>query len=104
LEEVHHVPKGVEICPEGGGQGFVPKGEDAKTIVAASEVETAGALLMETHQCRMVPVRGDLILDKGKGVGPESLRSLQEQILIVGSGLEKNLQELEVGGEGLLRE
>jgi hypothetical protein len=52
----------------------------------------------------MVPVRGDLILDKGKGVGPESLRSLQEQILIVGSGLEKNLQELEVGGEGLLRE
>ncbi len=104
MKDLQRLSEGGQVRVESRGKRFVSKFENAKTVIAASEVETAGALAMKRRKLRIGAVRGDLLLHEGKGVGPEALRGQQEQFLIVGRGLEKNLKKLQVGGEGLLRQ
>ena len=94
MKDLQRLPKGGQVRVKSRGKRFVPKFENAQTVIAASEVETAGALAMERRKLRISAVRGDLFLDERKGVGLEALRGQQEQFLIVGRGLEKNFKEL----------
>ncbi len=93
-----------QIRVQGGREGLVLKREEAEAVVAAPEVQAAGAPPIHLDQMRIAVVPRDLILDEGKGIGTEALGGLDQQVRVVGGGLEEDLQELEVRGQGLFRD